>query len=36
MSAATKYMKDFMGEEGFVWLHVDQWVEISETGFIAS
>lgn len=32
MSAATKYMKDFMVEEGFVLLHVDQCGEITETG----
>lgn len=32
ISAATKYMEDFMGEEGSVLLHMDQWVEISETG----
>ena len=28
----AKYMEDFMGEEGSVLLHMDQWVEISETG----
>lgn len=31
MSAAVKYMKDFTAEERFIFLHVEEWMEISET-----